>query len=114
MKRINSRSKGKVGERQLRDQFREAGFLQARRGQQFSGEQGNPDVVVPELPSFHFEVKFTERNNLYDWMAQAIGDASKTGKMPIVCHRKKHCEWLAMVRLEDLIALIKETDRVKI
>lgn len=115
---INSRNKGKVGERQLRDQFREAGFLKARRGQQFSGEQGNPDVIVPELPSFHFEVKYTERANMYDWMAQAEHDSNGGGivptLMPVVCHRRKHAQWLAILRLADFLTIIKETDRVKL
>ena len=98
----------------MRDQFRKAGFIQARRGQQFSGEQGNPDVIVPELPSLHFEGKFTQRCNLYDWMAQAINDAYKTDTMPIVCHRRNGEEWLAILHLEDFLTLVKETDRVKL
>lgn len=110
----NSRQKGKRGERALRDQFREAGFLKAHRGQQFSGLQGAPDVIVPELPSFHFEAKFCERGNLYDWLAQAINDSSKTNTIPIVCHRKKNCRWVAILDLRDFLDLVKQTDRVKL
>lgn len=118
MKRINSRAKGARGERQLRDQFREAGFLKAHRGQQFSGLQGAPDVVVPELPSLHFECKCTERSNLYDWLAQAERDASGKGivsnLMPIVCHKKNQHEWVAILSLKDLLDLIRETNRVQL
>lgn len=116
MPRINSRNKGKIGERQLRDVFREAGFLKCRRGQQFSGEQGNPDVVIPEIPSIHLEAKFCQNTALYDWMSQASGDADKSARcpspIPIVCHRKKHSPWLAILRIEDLIQLLRETDRI--
>jgi hypothetical protein len=41
----------------FRDMFREAGF-EARRGQQFSGGTDSPDVVVPALPDFHWEIKY--------------------------------------------------------
>lgn len=117
MARINSRAKGCNGERALRDVFREAGFLKARRGQQFSGERGNPDVVIPEIPSLHCEVKFCQNTALYDWMAQAVSDSSGGGivesKLPVVCHRKKHSPWLAILRIEDFIQLLRETDRIK-
>lgn len=117
MPRINSRSKGKVGERQLRDVFREAGFLKCRRGQQFSGEQGNPDVVIPEIPSIHLEAKYCQNTALYDWMTQAVNDSNGGGivesKLPVVCHRKKHSPWLAILRIEDFIQLLRETDRIK-
>lgn len=118
MSKINSRQKGKVGERQLRDVFREAGFLKCRRGQQFSGEQGNPDVVIPEIPSVHLEAKYCQNTALYDWMSQAVNDSDastlkdRKTKIPIVCHRKKHSEWLAILRLPDLIQLLRETDRI--
>ena len=43
----------------FRDMFREAGF-EARRGQQFSGGADSPDVIVPALPDFHWEIKFCQ------------------------------------------------------
>jgi hypothetical protein len=51
---MNSREKGKRGERQWRDELREQGFA-ARRGQQFSGGAESPDVVCDSLPWMHFE-----------------------------------------------------------
>lgn len=111
---MNSRSKGCRGERSLRDAFREEGFT-ARRGQQFSGERGNPDVIVDALPSIHLEAKFCKATALYDWMAQAEGDANRSGqdKIPIVCHRKNNEEWLAVLKLSDFIQLLRETDRIQ-
>lgn len=108
---MNSRQKGCRGERELRDVFRAAGFTQARRGQQFAGGTDSPDVIVPELPTLHWECKRVEAGNLYKWMQQAIRDAGPT-KMPIVAHKRNDCEWLAVLKLSDLISLLHETGRV--
>lgn len=48
---INSRQKGKRGERLWRDQLREQGFT-ARRGQQYAGGIESPDVICEELSIF--------------------------------------------------------------
>jgi len=45
---MNSREKGKRGERQWRDELRANGYT-ARRGQQFAGSPDSPDVVCEEL-----------------------------------------------------------------
>ena len=88
---MNSREKGKRGERQWRDELRANGY-RARRGQQFSGGADSPDVVCDDLPWVHFEVKAVERLNIYDAMAQAIGDCG--GKVAIVAHRRNLGRWL--------------------
>lgn len=105
---MNSRAKGCRGEREWRDQLREAGFLKARRGQQFSGGDDSPDVVCPELPKVHFEVKRVEAGNPYNWMTQAIRDAGAS-KMPVVAHKRNNCDWLVVMRAEDFLNLIKES-----
>ena len=98
-----SRRKGAVGERELASWLRERGYA-ARRGQQFLGGLDSPDVVCPDIP-FHFECKRTERLSLYPAMAQAVTDAGD--KVPVVAHRRNRGEWLAVLRLEDLIALLE-------
>ena len=70
---MNSREKGKRGERQWRDELRANGYC-ARRGQQFAGSAESPDVVCDELPWIHFEVKAVERLNVQDAMDQARHD----------------------------------------
>lgn len=107
---MNSRQKGCRGEREWRDQLREAGF-EARRGQQFSGGSDSPDVVCPCLPSIHFEVKRVEAGNPYVWMRQAIRDAEE--KVPVVAHKRNHSEWLCIMRAEDFLALVRNSDWVK-
>ena len=56
---MNSKDKGKRGERMAAAKFREHGF-DARRGVQYSGGPDSPDVVGPE--GLHIEVKFTEKD----------------------------------------------------
>ena len=61
---MNSREKGKRGERRWRDVLRAAGFQKAHRGVQYSGGSDSPDVACPELPGIHFEVKAVEALNM--------------------------------------------------
>ena len=103
MAKINSRDKGARGERELSSKLKEYGY-QARRGQQFSGANGDADVVG--LPGIHIECKRVERLNLYDAMAQAKSDA-RDGEVPTVFHRKDRCEWLVTMRLDDWMKLYK-------
>lgn len=104
---MNSRKKGAVGEREFRDQLRAAGYMSARRGQQFAGGSDSPDVVCEELSRIHWEVKRVERLILENAMEQAIRDAGQS-KTPIVAHRKNRGEWLATLKLEDLFRLIRD------
>ena len=104
MGKINSRRKGAAGEREFANLLRSHG-IHARRGQQFSGGPESPDVVA-DLPGFHFEVKRTERLNLYDAMAQAIGDMKK-GDIPVVAHRKNNEEWVVVLPAEDFMEMAK-------
>jgi hypothetical protein len=108
---INSKRKGAVGERQWRDKLREQGF-DARRGQQFCGSADSPDVVCDAMPKLHFEVKYTERLQIYDAISQAIHDAGDN-KMPVVVHRKKNCEFLVLMRADDWFKIVKETSYVQ-
>jgi len=101
---MNSREKGKRGERELASVLRNHGY-DCRRGQQFSGANGDADVVG--LPGIHLEVKRTERLSLYDAIAQAISDA-REGEIPIVAHRKNNAEWVMIIRLDDFMEIYRE------
>jgi len=103
---INSKSKGRRGEQELAKRLREYGY-EARRGQQYSGASGDPDVIG--LPGIHIECKRVERLNLEDAMAQSKRDA-RQGEVPTVMHRKNNCEWLVTMRLEDWIEMYKEVE----
>lgn len=103
---INSRQKGAAGERELANKLKEYGY-ETRRGQQYSGANGDADVVG--LPGIHIECKRNERLNVYDAMSQAKSDAQE-GESPVVMWRKNHCEWLVTMTLEDWIELYKNAE----
>ena len=94
---MNSRNKGKVGEREFASLLREHGF-DARRGQQFSGSPDSPDVVSDALSWLHVEVKRVQNLNLADACAQAARDSG--GKPWIVAHRRNHSPWLITMDAE--------------
>ena len=99
---INSRQKGAKGEREFARVCREHGY-DCRRGQQYSGIEGQ-DVVG--LPGIHIEVKRVERLNIHDAVGQSVRDSQ--GKIPIVAHRKNHCDWLITMRAEDFFEIYRE------
>lgn len=98
---MNSRNKGAAGERELAAKLREYGY-NCRRGQQYSGANGDADVVG--LPGVHIECKRVEKLNLYDAMAQAVRDANYS-ETPAVFHRKNNKDWLVTLRLDDFIKM---------
>jgi hypothetical protein len=102
---MNSRVKGKVGEREFAALLREHGF-DARRGQQFHGGAESPDVVSDALAWLHVEVKRVQRLNLMDACAQAQGDCA--GKPWIVAHRRNHAPWLITMTAEFFFRLLRE------
>ena len=106
---MNSRDKGKVGEREFRDVLRSAGYSSARRGQQFSGSNESPDVVCEELPGIHWEIKRVERLNVHDAIAQAVRDCGDA--MPVVAHRRNRTQWLVTMRAEDFLTLARQSRR---
>lgn len=100
---MNSKTKGKVGEREFASLCREHGY-DARRGVQYSGGEDSPDVVG--LPGLHVEVKRVQRLNLVDACVQAEGDC---GSKPwIVAHRRNHSPWLITMRAELFFQMFKE------
>ena len=94
---MNSRQKGARRERELASILKSYGY-DTRRGQQYSGANGDADVVG--LPGIHIECKGVEHLNLYDAMEQATRDARR-GETPVVMHRKNNCKWLVTMWLED-------------
>lgn len=124
---MNSREKGKRGERQWRDELRAHGFA-ARRGQQFAGGAESPDVVCEELAWIHFEVKAVERLNIEDAMEQARrycgawnlggGTAPHPGplpsaereRVPVVAHKRNHRRWLVTMEAETFFRLLRECE----
>ena len=106
---MNSRQKGARGERELAGKLRAYGF-DARRGQQYSGANGDADVVG--LPGIHIECKRVERLNIEDAMSQSKRDA-RNGEIPVVMHRKNNSEWLVTLQFESFMEMYAESGLVE-
>jgi len=82
----NNCRKGKRVELKVVHWLHSLGFTGARRGQQYAGGTDSPDVIVPELPNVHFEVKGrTSRPAVAEikrWLDRAEQEAE--GKNPIL------------------------------
>ena len=100
---VNSREKGKRGEREWASICREEGY-NVRRGQQYSGIEG-ADCVG--LPGIHQEVKRVETLNIEQALKQSTRDA-KEGEIPIVAHRKNGEKWKVTMWASDWFKLYRE------
>lgn len=100
---MNSRNKGKVGERELAKKLQEYGF-DTRRGQQYCGIEGNADVVG--IDGLHIECKRAEQVRDEVFLKQAEHDA-RTGEIPVVMYRRNHEEWKVIIRLENFMPIYK-------
>lgn len=112
---VNSRVKGARGELELVQFLRDHGH-EARRAQQYCGAAGTEDITH-NLHGIYLECKRTEKGNVYAWLDQAIRDSGFNvagplpKKMPVVAHRRNNREWIAVLRLEDLLSLVKHASR---
>ena len=113
---INSRRKGAEGEREIAKLLQAYGY-ETRRGQQFSGANGDADVIG--LPGIHMEIKRVEKLNIDKALQQSINDTYadelKQGieLIPAVFHRsnddrKKDSTkgvWKVTLTLKDFMKL---------
>jgi hypothetical protein len=104
MAKINSAEKGKRGEREWASFCREQGYNDVKRGQQYSGIEGDDCVGLPFL---HQEVKRVQALNIENAMAQSRRDA-KEGEMPIVAFRRNHEKWKVCMDAEDWFEIYRE------
>ena len=66
-----SRDKGASGERELARELSRLFGVEARRGCQYHGGPGSPDVAA-DIPDVHIECKRSERLRLYEALQQAV------------------------------------------
>lgn len=98
---VNSIQKGKRVERELAAWLREQGFTDARRSQQYCGDNGDSDVVGESLSKFHVECKATSsctltRSTLKKWYDQVEND-NKEKKNPVIFFKCNSGEFLCIV-----------------
>lgn len=96
---VNSRAKGARAELELAKTLKEELGWNARRTQQFCGNNGDSDIQVEGLP-FFIESKMVEKLNVQAAMDKAA--AQSRGQTPLLFHRKKRTDWLVTMRLSDL------------
>lgn len=99
---INSKNKGKVGEREAAMVMAAITGLTWRRTQQFRGCAAAADIELCDRPTpVHVEVKRDERLNVYEAMGQAMRDCAGLST-PCVLHRKNATPWLITFRADQL------------
>lgn len=103
--KINSKQKGAVGERELAQLLRNQGWMDARRGVQYSGLKGDADVVG--VQGIHIECKRCQQVSDEKWLQQAEHDA-RIGEIPVVIYRRNHEQWKLLIR-QDLANLVWQT-----
>ena len=106
---INSRDKGKRGERLWRDICRANGFDKVRRTVQYCGNTGDASDCIG-LPNIHQEVKFVENLNVRKAYEQAMHDAKKSGNLPIVAWKKNNQPWLVTMSADDWFEIYRESE----
>jgi hypothetical protein len=99
-----SRTKGGVGEREVVALAKAAGFPDAERTSNGRHQRTRGDVAG--VPGVTLEVKRTERLQLRQAWAQCT-EAAGDSLLPVLAHRWNGGEWLAVVPLDELLALVK-------
>lgn len=103
-----SRTKGKVGEREVAHLFIDNGFPDAHRSAQCRGNSKDGEADVAGTPGIHVEVKRVEKLNLENAMQQSIRDSElQKDRIPVVIHRKNGAEWLVTMRFSDWVEWYK-------
>lgn len=101
----NAKKKGKRGELECRDVWREHGYKDAHRSVQYCGKGESSADLEGVDERLHLEIKLGyQYRQIYKFMEQAKADA-KAGQIPVVNCRMDREEWLCVLRLEDFIEI---------
>jgi Holliday junction resolvase len=99
----SQRRKGAAGERELANLLSEQlGWVVTRKLGQ--ARDGGDDI---QTGKFKWEVKRRKRLSVYEFMDQ-IEKACGTNDIPVVAMRADGKNWLVMMRLEDILPLIRD------
>lgn len=94
------RTKGLEGEREVAAIFAAAGYsVRNLEG------MGDALAIGSNGRLMHVEVKRQERIQLGMWLRQAMSEAPKNVP-PVVAYRQNHGEWIACLRLDDLLGML--------
>ena len=96
----SQREKGLAGEREVAAIFAAAGYsVRNLEG------QGDALAIGSNGRLMHVEVKRQERVQILMWLRQAQSEAPKNVP-PVVAFRRNHGEWIACLRLDDLLGML--------
>lgn len=92
---VNGKKKGNRGELEVAKLFKQYGYTEARRSQQYCGDAGDADVIG--VPGLHLEVKRRQASEMRKFIEQAERDCIEDS-LPIVCYRDDRKPWVAVMR----------------
>ena len=110
-KRICSRAKGVRGELAFCKALFELYGINSRRSQQFCGSTGDAADIISELVAW-CEIKHVERLNLAEAFDQARKDSTKSGRTPVVAHKKNRGPWMITMALSDVGKFISDNQHL--
>ena len=112
MKTINSKEKGKRAERQVAKMINETLNVNCRRTPNSGGLSIKGDIIDISPDSiahqFSWEIKDRKQLRINDWWQQTTNDCP-VNKIPVLVF-KLNRHFFAMIRLEDLLGLLKEKE----
>ena len=98
-----SKKKGARRELELAHLLTDLLGISFRRGRQFDGSQGSPDILADALRGLvHIEVKGVERLNVKSAFTQSMEDAAVGNEIPTLAIKYSRYPWLFCLRVEDL------------
>jgi hypothetical protein len=103
----SERRKGADAEREVARLARSHGFAGAARNLD-QVRDGGADILG--IAGVCLEVKRTELAHPWNWWAQVTAAASPT-EIPVVAFRRSSSPWLAIVPLDELLALLRHRER---
>lgn len=107
---MSSRDKGKRGELEIVNYYKQYGFDTVRTAPLQAGfVEGAADVSG--IPGFHIEVKRQEALNIWAALAQAERDAPE-GVVPTVHFRRNRSGWYVVLPIDAFVDLILPGDGV--
>ena len=105
----SQRLKGAAGEREIVSALKAAGWPHADRTSNGKAQNTRGDIMNGPQ-GVHIEIKRQEKLNICSALDQAISDANPLD-VPIVIHRPSRHEWMATLKLEDLLTYLAAREK---
>ena len=105
----NGKIKGKKAELEIARIFRQHGYIDAKRSQQYCGADGDGDVIG--VPNLHIEVKRRQAFDIKASLKQAEDDA-REGMLPVVFYRANRKPWVAVLRWEIFSKIYQSSEKM--